>query len=163
MSTNQPPETQPLEQQANLLSPNGGDGEGEGESEEEGDRDREGVMEVGGADRGQSGGVIQKGAGGGDVTWDVIRSEDKSTVILERGGWGDVISKSQIENPVKGGGGGAGNEILDKKKREMKVASAHRDPNVLRILRSNPEKRSVEDVEVIVEVIGMSLGLNPKP
>ena len=53
-------------------------------------------------------------------------------------------------------GGGAGNEILDKKTHEMKVASAHRDPNVLRILRSNPEKRSVEDVEVIAEVIGMS-------
>jgi hypothetical protein len=97
------------------------------------------------------------------VTWDVIRSEDKSSVILERGEWGDVISKSQIENPAKGEGRGAGNGILDKKKREMKVASAHRDPNVLRILRSNPEKRSVVDVEVIVEVIGMSLDLNPKP
>ncbi len=66
------------------------------------------------------------------------------------------------------GGGGSWNEIFDKKKHEMKVASAHvllrcsyvkvasahRHANILRILRSNPEKRSVEDVEAIVAAIG---------
>ena len=92
LSVNGPQGNQPVELHAFLFRPNGEDGEGQGQSEEEEevDRDRKGDREGGGTDRGQGGGVIQKGAGGGDVTSDVIGSEDKSSVVLERGWWGDV-------------------------------------------------------------------------